>query len=199
MKRDDCDRMIHDLGFTAVVNQRYHQILEWRWATLDRLMRILIGVLAAFGVLLAALGSPWGTLSLVVPMAALIAAILLNILPFGEIQRFYRDLFRRWSDLRQEVELARMAVRDLQGQDVPEHLFQRLQSLMQRKAAILADEPAAWRGLLIRCQEETTESIWGKGIRTPEQVQQKLQELRSANTDQSAPGPDSDGGGGGGG
>src|SRR5579859_7622665 len=90
------------------MNQRYHQRLSWWFGLLDKLAKIAVAVVAVVAVVLALSGEAWKTYDIGWSVAAAVLAVILNVLPFGEYERFYDEMFRRWSDLRIDAETLRV-------------------------------------------------------------------------------------------
>ena len=190
MKKADCDSTLHDLEFTAASRQIYSKKLEWRWNLADHVVRIVVGVVAAFSLLFTALDNGWTTPALIAAIVGLCVALVLNVVPFGTTARFYTDLVRQWSDLRLEADTLKLRIADLAADnEISEPLAERLEVLTQNKHRILACEPAPWKKLLQRCVEDRTEATWGKGIRTPQQIHQEL--ARRAQEQPADPKPES--------
>lgn len=179
MQRKEADRILHSLFFSAAMNQRYHQALAWWWDFADRVVRIAVSVVATFGLLFAALGGRWTGAGLCIATIALILAILLNIVPFADTRHFYADLYRRWSDLRVQIDSLGIKITRCSEAEIPEPLLDRIEDVQRQKALILGSETAAWQGLLERCHGDQTEALWGKDIRTAEHVQEELSKRRT--------------------
>ena len=175
-------RELYDLRFVAGMNQRCTQIVQGRWATADRFVRILMATLAFCAVLFGAFGGVWTQAGLGFSIAGCIVALVLNVGPFGRRERFWTDLYRRWSDLRSDVESLELKTKGVPAEDqVPDHIVERMQAFSQKRNGIEADEPKPSKRLLVRCHEDQTEEVWGKGIRTPDDVQaeQKRRKMRT--------------------
>jgi hypothetical protein len=75
----------------------------------DRLAKIAVGLLASTGAFLTAIdfakpGTGWDYFSLVTAVAAGVAGIVLNVLPFSEWVNRHTELFQRWTDYREDVD-----------------------------------------------------------------------------------------------
>jgi hypothetical protein len=107
--RDDFEQEQYRISVTAGQNQRYHQARLHYWVRRDRWLRIAVAILAFLGAvasILAAVASAvaWDTLAVLIAVVAAIMAIMLNVLPLGDWIGDHRDLFRRWTDLREDVD-----------------------------------------------------------------------------------------------
>ena len=155
---------LHELIVTCGFNTRYHQVLAQRWKRWDRNIRILVGALAAFGLLFSVPGfecHPWW--GLVTAFLSLIAAVALNILPVGDWEKAHGELFRLWVDLRRDVANEKFRASEVgedEGKAAPK-LVDRLCELDQKSHSLDAQEPAPERELLIRCQREEELSVCG--------------------------------------
>jgi hypothetical protein len=137
-----------DLSVTAGMNQRLHQYdMSWYgWA--EDVNKISVAILAAvaFGIaVFAALSTGrgaerarrrWDWASIASAFIALGSAIVLNVLSPGESEVHHADLFRRWSDLRREVDGLSNQVENASGSDVPATTFERYRDLLARKTDI---------------------------------------------------------------
>ena len=170
MNPHEFQQKVWELTQTAAINQRYHQRLEWWWGAADKLVRILVGILAVASLVVTIAGSDFQTSAVVIGFASVIAAIVLNVIPLGDREKFYGEMFRRWSDFRKDAEKLGRYLSE--SNDKPSKAdIELLRELEGKQHALDADEPAPWRRLLRESQEDQNESIWGEGIRTPEQVE----------------------------
>jgi len=102
------DKQFH-LSVTAGMNQRYHQSYSTRWCWIDRGFRIAVGIFTVTGAMLAIAASANASSSLAlwsigIAIISAILGVVLNILPFADWERRSSDLFRRWCDLREDVD-----------------------------------------------------------------------------------------------
>ncbi len=173
MTNEQCAAKLYDVRFTAGFNQRYHQICEWRYGIADKSVRIAVGVLAIASLVATAMRGGWlADHSLGVSVIALIAAIILNVIPLGEREKFHGELFHRWTDLRKDAELQLVRVDAAKEMDVADdHICERLRELIARCNDIDAQEPAPFRKLLRRCEDDERESEWG--VRTTKEVERE--------------------------
>jgi hypothetical protein len=160
---------LHGLTCACDINQRYHQCMSWRWRIADRVMKIAVALVACLALAAEFWGPAHHHYAIAFAAIAAFAAILLNVVPFGEIERFYDEMFHSWSELRADAEVQRTKAAETSGA-TPPHVFERFTELIAKMHSLNAREPAAYRGLMRRCQEDNNESVWGDGIRTSEQV-----------------------------
>jgi len=105
------DKAYH-LSFSAGMNHRYHQSREHRWNWADRTAKIIVAILAVAALCLCVVTAQsdhwgWDAVSIVVASLAAIAAVALNVLPFGEWAKTHNALFQRWTDFREEIDAVR--------------------------------------------------------------------------------------------
>jgi hypothetical protein len=171
---EDYSARLRDIVYTASFNARYHQYFESRYDYIDKIIRIVIAILAIFGMVLAVpkfdLASPW--VGFCVALISLVFAGILNIVPVVEKAKFHGEMFRCWSDVRANAVLEQQKTYSI----VPEeHHFERLEELSRNMESLHADEPYADNKLLLRFQEDENEAEWGQGIRTTAQVEAERQ------------------------
>ena len=109
MNRQDFDYQQLRLSMTAGMNQRFHQARARHWLWWNRFIQISVGSLAVLGLCLAVAAAfsesraiDW--IAVFVAFLAAVAAIALNVVPVGDWAQQHLDLFRRWCDLREEVD-----------------------------------------------------------------------------------------------
>ena len=142
------------LSFTAGMNQRYHQDDAQRWARLDRGVRILVGLLTTLGVALL----PFPVWSAAMTIGAAIAAVVSAVVPVGDWNRVHLDLFRRWSDLRQDVDSVMIRLNKDASGAAPEHLVERFKEMTAKKVGLNALEPAPHEKRLERAYQQEHEA-----------------------------------------
>ncbi len=183
MTNADFKDRLYGLIRTCGINQRYHHRLSWWFGFFDKLTKISIGAVAIAALVATLLGTDWHDVEVQFAIAAAILAIAINVLPFGEREKVYDELFRCWSDLRTDAEVQDVKIREveLQGDNKPvaDHFVDRLTELLTKQHTINSKEAAPIRWLLRKCQEDENESVWGRKIRTPDQVTAKRKELES--------------------
>jgi len=129
------------------MNQRYHQSRASLFARWDRRVKIAVGLLAVAGAVLAFSGSVvW---SVIISCLAAAAAVVLNVIPISDWHCHHVELFRRWTDLREDADALLFDLND----DVPPELIARLKSLDAKLHRICGSEPEADSRLLVECQQ----------------------------------------------
>ncbi len=174
---------IVDLICYCDINQRYSQRLAWWYGLADKSSKIAVAVVAVVAVVLALLDEGWKNTEIVWAIAAAVLAVVLNVLPFGEYEKFYDEMFRCWSDLRIDAELQKLKNRGESQSNIPDHAAERFQELRQKQYSLNAEEPAPWGWLLNICQRDMNQRHWG--VRTNEQVREEG--VRCAGTPNKAP------------
>jgi hypothetical protein len=179
----DYKTRLEALLFTCGMNQRYHQHLQHQWACWDRGIRIAVGIIAVIALIVAIPHAASESVGLAVATIALALAFILNVLPVGEWDKLHAELFHLWSDLRKDAVLEDHKACNFDFDDkMRDHLTDRLAELTTKSECLSATEPKANKELLWRCMEDENESHWGKGIRTPEQVEAERQRRQNPAT-----------------
>jgi hypothetical protein len=171
MKISDFQHELHELAYTGEVNQRYHQIKQrqmWWW---DKAVKIGVAVLAVVALVTAFLGDELKLLEQAAASVAAVAAIVLNVIPVGEWETHYGELFRAWSDLLLGAEKLELKARELDAEaPVHNYLLEQFADLRGQACQLDATEHAPDDKLLDRCQGDINERAYGSGIRTYEQA-----------------------------
>jgi hypothetical protein len=158
---------LHNLAYTAEVNQRYHHLKQrqmWLW---DKVVKIGVAVLAVLALIAAFVPHELKWLEVTAALLAALAAVALNVVPVGEWITEYGEMFRSWSDLLLDAEQLELKAREIDdGAPVPIHLVERLQETINRQCQLDAMEPPPDDKLLSRCQGDINERMYGKGVRT---------------------------------
>jgi hypothetical protein len=143
---------------TCAMNQKYHHTLEWRYGMADKVIRIVVGVLAVVG-LAAAFGGPdHHTADIWLAVVSLVAALALNIVPVGDREKHHGELFRLWSDLRRDADREELKGCELGDDDkATGPCVERLSELLGKKDSLNATESAPWPKLIARCAAEAHE------------------------------------------
>jgi hypothetical protein len=176
MDKAEFDTRLREVVYCSRVNQRYHQLLEWRWGAIDKLVRAAVGILAIAGVVLAVPKLDLAWPGFWVALASVVVAAVLNIFAIGDWEKSHGELFRLWNDLEADSLAQEQKTYDLD--DPPDaHHLERLQEMRTKMIALNAAEPAPFKSLLKRCQEDENEAEWGPGVRTPEQVERRRKEM----------------------
>ena len=156
------------LSITAGMNQRYHQIKASKWTGWQRSVEITVGVVAVAGACLAVAALSYHStaidiVSVVVASIAALFAVALNVLPFGDWAAKHADLFRRWTDLREEVDSLLFSSSDQPSDEAT----QRLQAIDGKIHRICASEPRCDEELLSQCYKKEMKSRTVSGEPTP--------------------------------
>lgn len=170
VKKDDLIKKLNNLSFTAAMNIRYHQYKWTKYSYIDKSIRIAVGIVAVLSVVASSMGSSdiknilIANLSFLLSILSLIVAIVLNIAPVSDRETFHRDLFRRWSDLREEVdsEIVRVESLDISGNEEGLNKFMnRLEDLTRKKNRINAFEDSPDDELLKKCYRQENKARTG--------------------------------------
>jgi len=159
MNTHDIRQKQYELSVNSGMNQRYHQFKTTRWAMWDRGFRILVGLFAVAGAILTSITaavpeSSWIPVSIVIAALAAFLAVVLNVLPFADWERDHLDLFRRWADLREEVDALLFDIDGATNDDMPE----RLKRIECKGTRIDALEPAPDETFLKKCYKDEMDS-----------------------------------------
>lgn len=180
MNRKDCIGKFNYLSFTSAMCVRYHQQKWTFFSHKDKNIRILVGVIALVGVVFSLLGVTLtnltiNILSATISVLALALAIALNVSSALKSEVFHRDLFRRWSDLREEIDGQIILLGSHDSETAPENLVRRLQELTEKKNRINSLEDSPDNELLERCYED--ENLARTGYRNKEEKEKAKQRL----------------------
>lgn len=179
MTPEDFEQKQYATSVCAGMNQRYHQSKASRWARFDRSFRIAVGVAAVGGAMMSVVtattnGWGWDALSITIASIAAGIGVSLNVVPFGDWERQHVDYFRRWSDLREEVDALEFEIADKPTATQTA----RLKNLDAKANRICGLEPKADEKLLNECYESEVRS------RQPDTL--SLPEVSSASSDVAA-------------
>ena len=182
MESTEFAKWLYEETFKAAVNQLYSQDMAWYWEFADRGASIMVGALARFGVASAA-GKFSKKTGFSTALVAVFIAWILLVCPTGTYKSEYGRQYQQWSDIRQSLEDLSHEFNSLKDKtSVPEGMIDRQREITGRMNAIASTESATWRSVMVRCQEDWTEHLYGKGIRTPDDVEKYLKQ-RSAGRD----------------
>jgi hypothetical protein len=188
MTTDEYCARLHEVVFTASANAAYHQELQARYQRSDKAIRIIVAILALIGVILAVPGFAIphvdvGWVGFVVAIFSVAMAMVLNIVPVSERAVLHGEMFRAWSALRKDGVLEQHKARNCD--EVADHRCERLGELIGDLESLHAmEDPEGDDKLLLRCQEDENERLWG--VRTNEEVQKKRIAQESASSAASA-------------
>lgn len=182
MKKEEHIKKLEYLSFTAAMNVRYHQYKWTRFSNIDKGIRIAVGVVAVISVVVSINGFSmsnngyFGFASAAIAILSLIVAIVLNITPANEREAFHRDLLRRWSDLREEVdgEIVRVeSTVDYENDVYKEERLHRLEDLAKKKNRINSMENSPDDELLQKCYREENKSRSGYATKEEKDLHEK--------------------------
>lgn len=186
----DLIEKLYDLSFTAGMSQRYHQSAWTQSEFLDTGVQVFVGVFAVIGFIYSMYGyfkgsdkawlvapvikwitrgryePDYNAVSVFTAILSLIAATVLNITPTNKSVSYHADLFRRWSELRRDVDDLDIMARNEKSSITEDELTRRYQELLARKNVINSLEKSAKRSDLIRFYEDENE--YRTGFRTEE-------------------------------
>lgn len=153
----------YEISVMAGINQRYHQSRAGHFAWRDRGFRISIGMLSAVAASLALITvksthPAWNWVSMIIATLVAIIGTILNVFPFGDWERQHADLFRRWSDVREDVD---GLLYDL-DEEPSSYLVERLKNLEAKVHRICGIEPSCKKKLLEMCQKDEHRSRCGE-------------------------------------
>lgn len=144
MTRDDFLDQQFKLSVQAGMNQRYHQAYATWWCIWDRLVKIVTAAAAVIGVMLSvATYGPQASVALsqaeiVLAIVTTIAAVALNVVPVGNWEQTHRDLFRQWTDLREDIDALLF---DCEGEP-DQHILCELRKLNAKIHRVCGQEPS---------------------------------------------------------
>jgi hypothetical protein len=183
MTNSEYQKRLYELIYTCEMNQLYHQILEWRFGFADKALKIIVGILAVAGAVLAVPGLPssWAWTGFYVAGLSAAFAVALNVIPIGDKEKIHGELFRLWTDLLKDAlqEEHKTCEKD-EGKEAHALHDSRLRELLAKKESLNASESAVWKNLLLRCQGDVNERRWGEGVRTFEQAEAERARRESA-------------------
>lgn len=156
------------LSFTAAMNQRYHQSEAARYGQKDHRVKLAVGISGVWSLIIsisAAFNSNeyLQVSAFLITVITTVAAVYVNISKADEKQKASLDLFRRWTDVRQDVDTtASKACREKLTQKEVDFLFSRYEELLFKKNSLNGQEvDAIDEKLLEKCYEDENESRTG--------------------------------------
>jgi hypothetical protein len=158
------------LSYTAEVNQRYYQLKKTTTWRLDKGFKIGVALLAVTAALFVFLPHDLKWLEVVSAILAVAMAIVLNVIPVGEWMTEYGEMCHSWNSLFIEIDRLKMRTRDIANEEaIPAHYEESLIDMNARQYELDQDH-AADDALLVRCQEEVNNRMYGGDVRTYEQA-----------------------------
>ncbi len=152
MTPEECKDKLFELKFIAGMNQRYSQEYASKLGMYDRTIRVAVAIIAAASLITSCVSVDW--IGITFGAISFCLAVLLNVMPFGENEKFWRGQLRQWTDLRSDVERAETFLADstASARTVPVHLTHRIRECQDKKNGIDGEQPAADKKLLADCE-----------------------------------------------
>ena len=149
------------ISMTAGTHKRYHQRRWHYWTQMDRWFKIAVGFLAVAGACFAIVtmfhaGETYDLIGMVVAILAAIVAIVLNVFAFGEWASESLDLYRRWTDLREDIDDLLFDLDD--SEPTRQDLVERLRRLEAKVHRICGSEPRCKQSLFLECYTDEKQS-----------------------------------------
>jgi len=161
----NCDEFLdkqYEISVQAGMNQRYHQqryaTWWWRW---DTSFKAATAALAVMGTMLSVAGlyratlPEWNIAALVLSALSAIAAVILNVVPFGTWEQQHRDFLRQWTDLREDAEALLFECNGNQPNDF--HIAE-LKKIDAKVHRLCGNEPSPDTKLLDKCYQSEKKS-----------------------------------------
>jgi hypothetical protein len=151
------------ISVMAGMNQRYHQHECLRWWRFDTGAKIVTALFAVIALALAIVLSlaegegwhNWHYIEVAVAFIAALAAIVLNVFPFGAWEAHHAEAFRRWTDLREEADGLEF---DIENNDPPDQVRNELKTLDAKVHRLCGSESLADEWLWQKCQNSERRS-----------------------------------------
>ena len=155
-----------ELSITSGMNQRFHQHLADNALWWDFWWKLAVALATSAGAVLSVVGYFNGkakfiaATSAIVSILGMVFGVWLSIAPSDATARQHLDLFRRWSDLRQDVDTVMVRSRTNEDEAIaaPPFLVDRYIDMLAKKNHLNSLEPSPDRALLERFQDE--EESW---------------------------------------
>jgi hypothetical protein len=178
---------VWDVDMNTSLNEQYFQKLAFYFAVIDRVNRILVGVLAFASIIT----YQYTNISLWLSIGGFIVAIILNVLSFHQWELTCRMLQSEWSELRSDLQKferdAYGTVFDLTflirtknkfDEPLPKGQHERLSEITTRRNELNARDFVRWQWLIDRTWAEEVQRRYGPGVITPEQQREAIEKLR---------------------
>jgi len=167
MTNDDALEQLWRIEVEASISKRYHQFFHSRHSWCDRFVRITVGFLSVFGLVFTlspSIENKWIPIS--VAVLGVFAAIVLNIVPFGEWSRNSEDFARRWTQLSADAEAWGSLLRSERNDgNAHKYVENAVQRMIQKQNELEGSEPSPDRKRLEQCQAEEHQY---RGLPSPE-------------------------------
>lgn len=160
MTQDDFLDKQYELSVVAGMNQRYHQRYATFWWRIDTAAKIITAILAVIGAMLAVAATfkehPESIDRWAVTIASLaaVAAVILNVIPFGTWEKEHRDFLRQWTDLRLDTEAI---LGECDGEPEHHHACE-IRRIDAKRHGICGEEPMPNAKVLKECLKAEKES-----------------------------------------
>lgn len=179
---DSLRTTLYHMYFNAYASAEYHRLMAEQSSHFATLMKTLSAILIVVGAFVSAYGDPmkkWlrtkkhgellGHLPLLFTIGSSIVGVVVFFLPSNDAAYLHELYRKRFVDIRSDVEEVEDKVEKLaDGEEVPQHLQDRIAWLKHRSAWTIADEPAAQDSdVKDRAWDNTVENLFGKGV-TPD-------------------------------
>lgn len=144
--REGDDGRWYKLHYTSCLNLRYHQVKAAKNQKMQMVLLIASGVLGVFVMLVSTAGSVVGASSLwngaafFLGFGSVALAYVTAVLPYQKNSVDHQFMFRRWNDLRRELEVLRHDV-EIGKDPVSGPLLDRLRIAEDMKIEIESEEP----------------------------------------------------------
>lgn len=167
-------QQLEALSATAGMNQRYHQLeasQHEKQNEKEKLLTGIAGVLSLVFSITSFFSDHWTIIyvALLLSVGTAFLAVWLNISKADDRQKLSLDLFRRWTDLRQDIDVTlSRAKRETNTNEEISFLYLRYEELQSKKNSLNGLEPSPNTKLLIKCQED--ENLSRYGYRTQDEL-----------------------------
>lgn len=153
--------------FTAGMNIDYHQRMSWWWDVANKAL-IVLALICGGWCIYASTKKKLAESSLIWSICALVFMAACLLVPAGDYAHQYQSLARRWGDVEIDIKsLERLAA---QGTPSEEKISTIKEDIERAIGGIEQDESSANEWILDSCWARQAERFYGKGIDTPEKI-----------------------------
>lgn len=162
------------MSAVAGMNQRYHQLEAGQHEEQNEREKLLIGIVGVLSLVFSItsfFSDHWTVIyiALMLSIGTAFLAVWLNISKADDRQKASLDLFRRWTDLRQDIDVTlSRAKREVKADGELLFLCSRYEELQCKKNSLNGLEPSPDVKLLEKCQED--ENLSRYGFRTQDEL-----------------------------
>lgn len=176
MTQDKFWTWLNDSLFTAGMNVEYYQRSADSWHWWDRAATIFVVVVSMLA-LFASRRKAWGKIADVLGWLGVLVPSILFVVPFGQWAS-QADVFAvQWSDLRASLgDIKNQFVTVDKSAPLPRTFLQEMAVMDAKKNQIQANEGTPNDRLLKDCYAIQCEKTYGKGIKSAEDVRDKLKQ-----------------------